>query len=103
MLLDMTYETNWEGLRVKQQNKINKSNIRENLRRYKYDYEIGDKIVIKRDVNDDIIRAMDYVNAGPYVINKVYTNGTIRIQRGNNSERINIRRICPYFDNSRVE
>ena len=103
MLLDMTYETDWEALRIKQQNKINKSNIRENLRRYKYDYEIGDKIVIKRDVNDDIIRAMDYVNAGPYDINKVYTNGTIRMQRGNNSERINIRRVCPYFDNSRVE
>ena len=81
---------------------MNKSNIRENLKRYKYDYEIGDKVIIKRDINDDIIRCMEHVNEGPYAMQKVYTNGTIRIERGNNSERINIRRICPYFDNARV-
>ena len=66
------YETDWEALKVKQQNKINKSNIRENLKRYKYDYEIGDKVIIKRDINDDIIRCMEYVNEGPYTIQKVY-------------------------------
>ena len=45
MLLDMSYETNWKALRIKQQNKINKSNIKYKLRRRKYDYEIGDKIM----------------------------------------------------------
>ena len=46
MLLDMSYEIDWEDLRIKQHHKINKSNIKENLKRYKYDYEVGDKITI---------------------------------------------------------
>ena len=103
MLLDMSYEPDWEALRIKRQNKINKSDIRENLRRFKYDYEIGDKAAIKKDVNNDIIQSMDQPNEGPYPIVKVYTDGTIRIQRGANQERINIRRVSPYFDRTRLD
>eukprot|EP00804_Cyclotella_cryptica_P022143 CCRYP_011602-RA/>CCRYP_011602-RA protein AED:0.48 eAED:0.48 QI:0/0/0/1/0/0/2/0/65 len=28
----------------------------------------------------------------------LHTNGTIRVQRGTKSERLNIRRVTPYFD-----
>ena len=82
----------------RQQNKIDESNIRENLKRFKYDYEIGNKVLLKRDVNDDIIRKMDYVNEALYRITKVYSDGTIRIQRGNNIERLNIRLVVLYFE-----
>ena len=34
---------------------------------------------------------------GPYPITHVYTNGTVRIQKGNVKERVNIRRIIPKF------
>jgi len=102
MLLDIKYNTDWDKLYERQQHKINKSNIRENLKRFKYDYEIGDKALLKRDVNDDIIRAMDYVNEGPYRITKVYSDGTIRIQRGRNNERLNIRRVVPYFERPNI-
>ena len=63
----------------RQQHKINKLNIRENSKCFKYDYEIGDKALLKHDVNNDIIHTIDYVNEGPYHIMKVYSNGTIRI------------------------
>ena len=102
MLLDIKYNTDCDKLYERQQHKINKLNIRENLKRFKYDYEIGDKALLKRDVNDDIIRAMDYVNEGPYRITKVYSDGTIRIQRGRNNERLNIRRIVPYFERPNI-
>ena len=35
---------------------------------------------------------------GPYEIIQVYTNGTVRIQWNKMTERLNIRRIIPYFE-----
>jgi len=35
----------------------------------------------------------------PWTITSVHTNGTIRIQYGTKSERLNIWRVAPYFDN----
>ena len=35
---------------------------------------------------------------GPYTITDVHVNGTVRIQRGTVNERVNIRRITPYFE-----
>ena len=34
----------------------------------------------------------------PFEITDVFTNGTVRIQRGHVNERINIRRIEPHFE-----
>jgi hypothetical protein len=35
---------------------------------------------------------------GPYRIVRVYTNGTVRIQRGVVASRVNIRRLTPYLE-----
>ena len=40
---------------------------------------------------------MKYVNEDLYNITKIYSDGTVRIQRGSINERINIRRLVPYF------
>ena len=61
MLLDIKHNTDWDKLYERQQKKIDKSNIRENLKRFKYDYKIGNKVLLKLDVNDDIIQKMNYV------------------------------------------
>jgi hypothetical protein len=34
----------------------------------------------------------------PWTITSVHTNDTIRIQSGAKSERLNIRRVTPYFE-----
>ena len=39
-------------------------------------------------------------NEGPYEVTHVYTNGTVRIQQGTINERLNIRRLTPYFEGS---
>ncbi len=42
-------------------------------------------------------RKMNLLRDGPFTITKVYTNGTVRIQKGIVSECVNIRRISPYL------
>jgi len=34
----------------------------------------------------------------PWTVSQVHTNGTIRIQRGTKTERLNIRRVTPFFE-----
>ena len=60
-----------------------------------YDYKVGDKILI---VKDGIIRKTESPKQKEYrTIMTVHKNGTIRVTRGTKSERINVRRVEPYF------
>jgi hypothetical protein len=43
-----------------------------------------------------ILRKLSTPRTGPYPVAKVYKNGTIQIQKGIVSERVSIRRICPF-------
>ena len=67
---------------------------RENAQRSDYDYAIGGQVLVRKD---GILRKSETKWTGPYHITTVHTNGTIRIQRGALSERLNIRRVKPYF------
>ena len=64
-------------------------------KRTDYDYRLGTKVVF---INNGIHRKAEDKNIGPYLITEVFSNGTVRIQRGTISERINIRRLKPYFE-----
>ena len=70
-------------------------NTHENLCRVDFDYAVGQKVLLKKD---GILRKAEDKYVGPYNITQVHTNGTIRVQRGTMSERINIRRATPYFE-----
>jgi len=39
-------------------------------------------------------------NHEPWTIVSVHTNGTIRVKRANKSERLNIRRVKPFFEDN---
>ena len=58
-----------------------------------YDYAIGGQVLVRKD---GILRKAETKWTGPFHIMTVHTNGTIRIQRGAQSERLNIRRVKPY-------
>ena len=60
-----------------------------------FDYAVGQQVYI---TNDGINRKLDRPKRGPFSITAVYTNGTVRIQRGAVNERINIRRLEPHFE-----
>ena len=61
-----------------------------------WDYKVGDKVLLWKD---DILRKSESrYERDPWTITSVHTNGTSSVQRGSKSERLNIRRVTPYFE-----
>jgi hypothetical protein len=94
MMFNITALTNWKALSLRKQRLIDKANTRENSKRVDFDYKVGNQVYI---VHDGIQCKLDSPKSGPFVITDVFTNGTVRIQRGLVNERINIRRLEPHF------
>ena len=70
--------------------------MRENEKRVDYDYKVGGKVLIRKE---GILRKTESRwHNEPWTIMSVHTNGTIRVTRGNKSERLNIRRVKPFFE-----
>ena len=95
MMFNLTSLVNWKDLSIKKQKLVDQATLRENVKRVDYDYQVGQLVYI---VKDGIYRKLYSPKIGPYPISQVYTNGTVRIQRGIVNERINIRRLEPHFD-----
>lgn len=96
MLFNIPLIADWTEIGKRRQALVDKNNDRENARRIDFDYTVGMRVLIKRD---GILRKLEDRYDGPYTITQVYTNGTVRVQRGTVNERINIRRLAPYFEN----
>jgi hypothetical protein len=97
MVLPIQFQADWARIKLRKQETITKSNAQENAKRIKHDYKVGDKVLVEKP---GIIRKMSQPRTGPYKVIKIYTNGTVRIRRGNITEQINIRRLTPYFERS---
>ena len=95
MLFDIPYLADWTEIGRRRQQLANQNNQRENSKRVDFDYAVGQKVLL---IKDGILRKAEDKNDGPYVITQVFTNGTVRIQRGTINERLNIRRLTPYFE-----
>ena len=48
MILNINYGANWEHIKQRKQNLINKNNQRENSKQIPYTYTVGDKVLVKR-------------------------------------------------------
>ena len=60
-----------------------------------FDYKVGDKILV---VKDGILhKAESPKQKEPWTITTVHTNGTIRATCRTKSERLNVRRVEPFF------
>ena len=95
MMFNITSLVNWKALSIKKQKAVDDANKRENSKRIQHDYKINDQVYI---LNEGIHRKLDSPKSGPFKITEVYSNGTVRIQRGSINERINIRRLEPHFE-----
>ena len=95
MLFDIPFIADWDKIGKYRQEQTNRNTERENKRRRDYDYVVGGKILIRKD---GILRKGESRWQGPYTITQCHTNGTIRVQRGSKSERLNIRRVTPFFE-----
>ena len=64
-------------------------------KRVDFDYKVGDKILIVKD--GILCKAESPKRKDPWTITTIHTNGTIRVTRGTKSERLNARRVEPFF------
>ena len=94
MLLDIKFHPDYKKVWADKQSRINLDNARENSKRVPHDYQVGDYAYI---VKDGVYRKLEGDKEGPYRVTQVFTNGTVRLQKGVVNERINIRRLTPHF------
>jgi hypothetical protein len=99
LILPTKYLANWSYIRQNRQDQANQNNIKENNLRIPHEFHLHDKILIRRDysIQGKLLRPTE----GPYTIidiSQLNINGTVLINRGNSTERINIRRLLPYFE-----
>jgi len=95
MMFNIPMISDWSKIGEYRQAQTKRNTDRENALRSDYDYAIGERVLVRKD---GILRKAETKWTGPFTITAVHTNGTIRIQRGALSERLNIRRCKPYFD-----
>ncbi len=95
MILPIQFKANWAAIALRKQERINQSNAQENRKRLPYTYKVGDKVLLEKPGK---VRKMSAPRDGPYNVVHVSTNGTVRIQKGVVIQRVNIRRLTPYFD-----
>jgi transposase InsO family protein len=95
MILPIQFKADWAAIIERKRSQVAKDNTRENKTRVPHVYNTGDLVLLTRP---GILPKLSTPREGPYKILRVFTNGTVRIQRGIVSQRVNIRRITPYND-----
>ena len=93
MLFDIPFIADWRKIGEYRQIQTDNNTKRENKSRIDFDYVVGGEVLLRKD---GILRKAETRYTGPWTITQVHTNGNIRIQCGNKSERLNIRRVIPY-------
>jgi hypothetical protein len=96
MLFDIPFIADWKEIGGYRQCQTNLNTARMNSKQVDYDYKVGDRVLL---TEEGILRkAESPYSKEPWTITTVHTNGTIRIQRGTKSERLNIRGVTPFVD-----
>lgn len=96
MFLDIPLIADIIAIRNNRQLLVDRRLLRENAKRIRHDYAVGDQVYKKRYLgfSDKLKPTVE----GPFEIRQVHTNGTVTIQLSPTmTERINIRRIKPRF------
>jgi hypothetical protein len=77
---------------------MDRNNRRESASIIIHDYMVGYKVLLKKPGKH--LRKLEAPRTGPHTVTAIYTNCTLLIQNGNVNERVNIRRLFPYFENA---
>ena len=96
MLFDIPFLADWNKIGDYRQRQTDLNTERENRIRKDWDYKVGDKVLLWKD--GILHKSESCYERDPWTITSVHTNGTIRVQRGSKPERLNIRRVTPYFE-----
>jgi hypothetical protein len=102
MVLPIKFMADWGAMKQQRQKEMGCNNRRGNASRISHDYKVGDKVgdkvLLKKPGKH--LRKLEAHRTGPHNVTAIYTNGTLRIQKGKVYERVNIRRLFPYFENA---
>jgi hypothetical protein len=71
---------------------------RDNASRISHDYNVGYKVLLKKP--GKYLRKLEAPRTCPHKVTVININGTLHIQKGKISKRVNIRRLFPYFENA---
>ena len=91
-MFNVKHIANWKAIKEHKQKKINYNNARENAKRLKYTYHVGEEVLVTRDEANKLEKPYQ----GPFKVVEVFTNGTVRVKKGKVIERINMRRTLPF-------
>jgi hypothetical protein len=95
-MLGQTSIINWGEIEKQRQKEMGRNDRIENSSRISHDYKVGDKILLKNPGKH--LRKLEAPRIAPHTVTEIYTNGTVCIQKGKVNERLNIRRLFPYFE-----
>jgi hypothetical protein len=98
MVLPINFMADWGEIEQQRQKEMGRNNRRENASRISHDYKVGNKILLKKPGKH--LRKLEAPRTGPHMVTAIYTNGTVRIKKGKVNERVNIRRLFPYFEDA---
>ena len=99
MILPLKFKADLARIRQQRQEAIIKNNNRENKSCIPHEYKAGDKVLLTKP---DIVCKFSAPRTGPHEVLGVYPNGTVLLQRGVIQERVNIRRLTPYFEDTTI-
>ena len=93
--METKIKVDWLKINATKLKSAQANNQQENKKRINHVYNIGDKVLILLK-NIERGAKLNQPTQGPFVITQIYNNGTVKIDRGNYEEIINIRRLKPF-------
>ena len=99
MIFNIKHTANWEYIRQRKQDLINKNNKRENAGRIEHEYKVGEQVLLKRGNENKY----ESPYQGPFEILKVNDNGTVRLTVNSVTDTYNIRRLVPYLSENDID
>jgi hypothetical protein len=95
MFFDIPYIADWNKIGDYMQHQTDLNTKRENNSRIDYDYKVGGKVLVWKD--GILHKTESHYDSEPWTTS-VHTNGTIRVECGSKSERLNIRRVTSFLN-----
>jgi hypothetical protein len=97
MIMRLRCNIDWQLLKEKRRRQGIANNDKKNRNCLIHQYNVGDLVLIVDKSYERAKKAkLSSPTEGPYEVLWVYTNGNVRIRRGNYDEDISIRRLRPY-------
>ena len=92
-IINQGHNIDWETIRRRKQDLINKANKQKNCNQINHTYKKGDKVSLK---NARKTKFNQEAYLGPYIITDVRNNGTVRAHKDKVADTFIIQNLTPY-------